>query len=64
MTSLSQEVKITEALCRAARGIRLIILNEGKGIVNGAMYSSELLSDPAFEVGEQHIPSSRTLVST
>jgi len=62
MTSLRQEVKITEALCCAAQGIRLIILNGGEFIVNGAMYSSERLSE--FEVEEQHILSSKTLVST
>jgi len=37
-------VKTTEALYRAARGIRLIMLNGGEVIINGAMCSSELIS--------------------
>jgi len=52
-----------DALYRAARGMRIIMLKCGEVIVNGAMCSSELISDPVRELGEQHMPSSKTLVS-
>jgi len=56
-------VKTNEALYRAARGIRLIMLNGSEVIINGAMCSSDLISDLVRELGEQHMPSSKTLVS-